>query len=369
MRTFTAGLVAAFLVAVSGSSSSAASRPTVLGFEWGAGGGARLARYDVLTLRRVDVGEPLGVAGWPWRRSPDGTRLALSSDAPSAPLVVFDLARLRPVALIRPGVANPVGIFWPRADRILVVGFDRKAFRAQIALVDPDSRQVLGRTLMAGRLLAGAAARDGVALLFPSRVVLVDAGLQTRSLALPRTGAAGFAVDVSRDRAWVVATDKPLVAVDLRSGAVTRRPLRIRRLASAAKSFPGITRAALWLGGGRIALTSRLGLSILDVRTGLARVVDEHATWVQRSGDLLVAWTEIDGIGVFDLAGRPRSRVLEGRNVAFFAAAGRRALVHLGTGQPSVVVDLRSGRAVGRASWPGAGAGTFLLGDGSLLAL
>jgi hypothetical protein len=104
------------------------------------------------------------------------------------------------------------------------------------------------------------------------------------------------------------------------------------------------------------------------VRSGGARVIDEHATWVQRSGNLLVARTEIHGVGVFDLQGRARPRVLGGLNLAFCAPAGRRALVHPAAGVPSVIVDLPSGRVIGRAPWPKSGAPNFLLGAGSPIA-
>jgi hypothetical protein len=268
MRRLAASLAALLVAAALGLSSAAGSRATVLGFEWAVGGGTRLARYDALTLRRVGTGARLGVVGWPWRMSPDGVHLALSSDAPRAPVLVVDVVRLRREALIWPGVANPVAIFWPRVDRILVVGLNREVSEAHLALVDPGSGRVMGRVRLVGQLVAGDATGNGVALLFGPRVgigraplVLVDADLRTRSVALPRTRAGwvrpkprptpddrqprvrapGVAVDRAGGRAWVVAQDQPLAGIDLRSGTVTYRPLRIRRPAAVAKTLLGST--------------------------------------------------------------------------------------------------------------------------------
>jgi hypothetical protein len=401
MRKVVASLAALLLVSALPGSSAASSKPTLLGIGWASGGGTRLTRFDPLTLRRVSEGLRLNVVGWPWRRSPDRARIALSSDGPDASLVVVDAARLRREAHVELGIANPVAIAWPDADRILVVGLNRDVSEAQIAVLDPGSGQVLGRTRLFGQLVAGDATADGLALLFGPRVgigrarlVLVDKDLHVRSLALPETQAGwaragahaqpgdprarvrapGLAVDRAGRRAWVTAHDQSLAEIDLRSGAVSYRAVRVRRLAVAAKSLLGSTATALWLGHGRLAVTGLsyegqsyrgLGLSILDVRTGVARVVDEYAEWVQRSGNLLVTWTEIEGVGVFDLQGRAKPRVLSGLNVAYFVPAGRRGFVEPGAGRPSLIVDLPSGRVIGRARSPKHGPLTFLLGDGS----
>lgn len=385
------------LVALLGHGPAAAERETVLGLSTE----GMLARYDALTLRQVGTGLKLSVAGLPWRRSPDGSRIALASGTPAGTVLLADTAPLRRARVLRPRVGFLVGLAWTRSSRLLALGSGRLGETARLALLDARTGAVLRRTQVPGQPVAGAATPDGLVLLLGprrgigrARLVEVDDRLRLRAVDLSRVRAGwvrprrragpddpparmeapGVAVDPAARRAWVVGSGR-LAEIDLDTRSVVYRTLRVRRAATAAKSLLGTGATALWLGQGRIAVTGlvhkgafarALGLSVVDVRTGGARLVDPFASWMERAGNLLVTWTDIEGIGVFDLAGRARPRVLSGRNVAQVAFAGRRALVQPVAGADGLLVDLPSGRVLARRpAWPERGPYAFLLGEGS----
>lgn len=382
-----------------------APREPVLGLETAPGGGTLLAQYDALSLRRTGLGVRLRVAGWPWRRSPDGALIAFGDGAPGGSVELLDVRSLRRVVASRPRVGLLMALAWPRPGRLIAAGV-RQPGAVDAALVDSATGAVVRRVRIDGHLVGADATAVGLTLVVgppagigPARLVHLDDGLRiTADVVLsrlragqvrpartpspgdppPRTETPAVAVDPRAGRAWVVgngAAGRQLAEVDLASGALAYRLLPVRRPAAVAKTLLGSGATVLWLGDGRLAVAGvayegrsyrGLGLAIVDVETGTARLVDPYASWVERSGALLVSWTEIDGVGVFDLDGRPLRRVLGGRNVASFAAAGRRALVQPTVGEPVLVVDLASGRVLGRRDAARVPYG-FLLGQGSRL--
>jgi hypothetical protein len=154
-----------------------------------------------------------------------------------------------------------------------------------------------------------------------------------------------------------------------RSHTLTRRTL--------AKGLNGPDRTARWLGNGLVALTgidehaevsgttiasdpTPAGLTIVDVRTWTARLVDRDATTVVVAGGRLFARGYAESpptsIRAYDFAGRQRFELDVGSN-EWLQAARNRAYVG------NRVVDAQSGRIVRRL--PGARHVVLLPTDGS----
>lgn len=120
---------------------------------------------------------------------------------------------------------------------------------------------------------------------------------------------------------------------------------------------------ARWLGNGLVALTGTIdhvaatgstidyraapaGLTLVDVRTWKARVVDGDATLIVVAGDTLLArgyaQRPPSSIRAFDLTGRPRFELTDVDPNAWLQAAGNRAYVG------NRVLELPTGRLLRR---------------------
>ncbi len=269
----------------------------LLGVAWSEGG-ASLVSVDPRSLWPIPGRAlPLFGAG-AWAYSPDRTRLALAGSCQigvglSAGIRFIDTVRLRSKGCLWLGGVG--AMTWPEPRRLLAVTSD-------VVLIDPVRRRVLGRSsLPAGQLVGVAKAGDGLVLLVASgglgQLAVVDARGAVRSAPLelavgiqPRDATfvrAGLAVDPTGRRAFVVSAVGPVAEVALDTLAVEYRELHekvslLGRLsawlqpAAEAKTLPGTSRTAVWLGNGTLAVAGNrgagdreepAGLTLVDTRT------------------------------------------------------------------------------------------------------
>jgi len=382
--------------------------------------GGRLAIVDPATLlAEKTVPIPGGFNGG-WVRSPDGTRLALSS-----PKHTLRFASPETLEFL-PGIAPLGGYFrtgiWS-APRTLVAVVQAGTV-VGIETVDPVTA-----TTSAGSSFSGLAAKtgrwaDGLWLLVvPNggikavRLVAVAADGLARSVVLARISAGSqwhkgrggalladrrepaLAVDPESGTAYVVDPSGLVATVDARSLAVRyhspRRTLQARLSAwltppAEAKGLNGPTRAAQWLGDGLIAVfgtdataknprrnefvysAQPAGLRILDTRTWSYRVLDQRIdNAVSADGMLLAtgAWWRVartasknDGAGIagYGADGALQWRLGDGGIRYVLTRLGSLAVVGKGSGGYDIV-DIRSGTVVrSGSSFP-----QLLLGAGS----
>jgi hypothetical protein len=182
---------------------------------------------------------------------------------------------------------------------------------------------------------------------------------------------AGLAVDPARLRAYVVAARAPVAEVDLRTQTVRHHAAAPAAVRCGRSS---VRRHALWLGGGRIVVSTLLhttrtekpaGVALIDTRRGTLRTIHAAAGGATIAGDRLLVY---DGgrpplgrrarVGLWSYRRDGRSGVLGrggGRNgvplvrgdgVWDVQVAGHRAYAR-GTRRLHVI-DLRRGRVVAR---------------------
>jgi hypothetical protein len=193
----------------------------------------------------------------------------------------------------------------------------------------------------------------------------------------------GLAVDAAGRRAFVVEHGR-VADIDLDSLTVThhdlvqpasaaRRPRHRPERAVHAKAADGRTRFAQWLGGGLLAAAGAdeerdgirpAGLILVDTRTWTARTIERGATDFVVAGDLLLATGTGDpstgargiGLAAYGFDGRERFRLFAGSEAGVHQVYGGRAYVGItrpdGRRAPLRVVDLGSGRVVGRRHLP-----------------
>jgi hypothetical protein len=243
----------------------------------------------------------------------------------------------------------------------------------------------------------------------PARLVVAGADGSVRTVALPEVSAGrvfpqdtaadpigtqrlpGLAVDPAAARAYVVQPTGPAADVDLRTLDVSYHDLHVAksplaRLAAwfeptaAAKGMSGPVRTAQWLGGGLVAVTGQdeafsvgangqgvlsdtpAGLTVLDTRDWALATLDPGASAVKVADGMLLAtgstWSSTgDQVAAIGLVayGADRSRrfrLFPGAQAwVDFVLDGR---AYVDEGVPNVtriaVVDLRSGRVVGKRS-------------------
>lgn len=386
---------AAVLLALAASVAAAgASREPLLGARW-VSGGFSIARYDPDTLRPAGAPLRLRVPAAAWSWAPDRSSVALAGGDVSsgAAVAVVEAAPLRRRFRVALPELRIQGVAWTSAGRLLVVGWTGSVTR--VLALDPASGRRIASVDVAGVVMAGEAAGGRLVLLVApeqriaaARLALVDASLRVRTIALARIPAGsralpakeaggdqyatrirqpGLALDPA-GRAFVVDADGLVAVVDLPSGRLGYRRAVERETASVSKSVAGADVRAVWLGGGRLAVTGArysgvdpatrlirsqpLGLALVDTRTWTRRVVQPDVSFFTRTGRWLVAWDAQD-VRWFDLAGRERGRLERlGEQALDVAVAGDRALVGGYDGRPSRLVDLRSGRILGRAPGP-----------------
>lgn len=368
--------VAGAALLLAGVAGAGGTRPLVLGVSWE--GTGQLAWLDARTLvpvgRRVDIGRPpTGLAA----RSPDGRTIALGSGS-AVELKFVDVRAMRATGQLRlPGIGYVLDATWPALDRLIAL---RGGEEAAVFVVDPRSRRVLERRRLDGRLMSTVVAgRRLLALLAPSaaigqaRLAVVEANGSIRTVTLPGIAAGltpaqdeqgtgqlaspGVAADPQGTRAAVVGLDT-LLDVDLETLEIRLEHLPARVPARAAKRIEGWGRRLVWVRDDTVAVAgwndsyegdrrihATTGVTLINLRTGTSRVLDETATGVERADDSLLAFggTALRG---YDLDGTLRFELLAGQDSGYVQTAGRYVYVGSGNSTRFVVVDVRAGRVL-----------------------
>ena len=367
---------------------------------------AKLVRLDAETLRPLPgAGIAVGSGGcasrqggracWtvpPWTFSPDASQLAVvRNDASSVRLVDVRRMRVRANVPLRGG---PVGaVAWLTRGRLLALQ-ESESGRQRLVAVDLATRRVAARRALGGSVVQLARAPGNVVMLLApadtigaARVAVADGRGAVRFAPLERilagakilgTGSAhraemrtpGLAVDPQGRRAFVV--DTTLVAeIDLTSLAVEyhalERPASLLEPEAREKQVSGYARTARWLGANVLAVTgtdsdeTRMqpsGLLFVDTRNWRVRGVEPLATRFVVAGSLVLAtggtWDpatgRATGIGVaaYGFDGERRFRLLDGETAWVAGVHGGRAYVGGSGNGPLSVVELPTGRVVGK---------------------
>jgi hypothetical protein len=325
------------------------------------------------------------------------------------------------------GIGGVSSIAWLAPDRLLVVHELCCPGTFDLVVVAPDARRVLERRTLAGDLIQFASTPHELVMLVappekigPTRMLVVDPRGRIGSLALEeiwtgrdvaedeprfvRHRIPGLAVDPQARRAYVVPSDGPVAAVDLRALAVEYHLLSAPRSLlgrllnwlepeARAKASEGTTRVARWLGAGLIAVTGSddltftgafgalsmrtdpAGLSLIDTDSWTVRRIDDSVSSVSRVGNLLLAtgysWDSSaqrqggnglagyapDGTKRFHLFGGsrlPQLRIYGGRAYVGLYGTVRVGSAHirLDDGSAFKTVDLRTGTVIGTRTAP-----------------
>ncbi|MEX2644789.1 MAG: hypothetical protein WD249_00860 [Gaiellaceae bacterium] len=366
------------------------------------GSGWRLARIEPASLeatgRRIYVGPTSGS----WSFSPDRSLLAVAAQTSTGRDVVrvVDPVSLRQRAMVR--LTHGLGaVAWPAPNRVLALSPGRGWGLVEVVAYDPLARRVVRRAQLTGTLLRTARTPGGLALLLApgdgmgaARLAVVDADGRVRTIGLDlvagwvepdgepwvfRQRVPGLAVDPEGARAFVVPAEGPVLEIDLATLAVRERALsrpvsllgRLRdwlEPAARAKGSDGPTRTARWLGNGLLAVSGSdgratvrdgrierqtwtpAGLELIDAQTWSVRTVNERASgFLFAEGTLLASGTGI-GLVAYSPYGEERFALFPDRSPWVSGIIGGRAYVGFGggPGQTLSVVDLATGRVVGR---------------------
>ena len=338
----------------------------VLGIDWNDRTGARLAWFDPSTLK-LAPGHKVLLAGHalPWSYSPDRSKLVLAGD--DASLRFVDTKRMRLIGDLRLGLATTVRyVHWVRSDRVLVLG-ESKEDESVVVVVDAARRTVVRTLPLDARAPAGAVGfSGGLAVLLadvlgrtPPALAVVDGQGAVRTTSLDGISAsrAGFAVDTSASRAFVIDGDLSAAEIRLGSLAVSYHRSSTRSLA---KFFPGPARVARWLGGGILAVSGAdyqgepatpVGLSLIDTRTWTWRTIDPSVASFEVGSGIVVGTGSAFEAGpkhysAYGVDGSPRYSVdvPDGQSLV---VQGRYAYVCRGRGLMRVL-DARTGSVLRR---------------------
>jgi hypothetical protein len=347
-------------------------------------------------------------------RSPDGRRLALASDD-NATLELVDLEGWKRLGVLaRLNRSNWIdGLVWADADRVVVL---LRSNSARIVVVDAAARRVLSDTPLAGPVSATGRSRTALAVLTgpqegigPSRLYVADARGRIRSVALAgvRSGwtverngngkrlAPGVALDPAGRRAVVVQPSGPATEVDLATMKVRYHELEEARSLAArlhdwlepkahAKSVFGPELWTQWVGdhgilvaswehtgihsrgGENRALVRAHGVFLVDTRTWTRRSLSKTASGIEAVGDTALVYAgpfaagrpfgadrgrPPTGVDAYGPNGRRRFRLFGSRVVGAVQGVGAYAYVRVSQ-RVFDVVDVRSGRVLGRARTP-----------------
>ena len=360
--------------------------------------GGRLAEIDARTLeplpgRAVHLGGHNGDIAM----SPDGSRVAVGG---WKSVRIVDLARFEVVADLPKPHGYSRAVSWGQRGRIVVVSEVYRRNRVEVLVFETDSGRLLARRPFAaqdGSFFAAEVAHGTVAFLLqpfagigPTRLVYTDAQGRPRLIGLERivsgieylggTPAArviwpALTLDADGGRAYVAGAGDLVADVDLQRRRVEYHELipalslaaRVRNWlepTAEAKLSDGIQLGALWLGEGRLALygyrttavadgevREALGFRLVDTAIWSVSMVDDEVVSLDRSGELVLAWSDLwdGGIGLraYGLSGDELFHMLGERPVETVSIVGSQALVKLPDGKRTVAVDLRGGRVVG----------------------
>jgi hypothetical protein len=371
-----------------------------------AGSAAMLARFDPLSLRAVSPQVQVDEYHDAWSLSPDGAQLALGVSSgrsvlsPSRPLrarigiYIVDMKTMELVREVQTGVAAQA-LAWV-GRRQLVAALQRGG----TVLVDPLTGRTTRRWPGFSFPDASAPTREGLVMLFPqlrssgadlpltrvsgsARLAVVDARERLRSLTLKRIplavhasngisyeDRAGLAVDRAHQRAYVAGADAPVAEIDL----LTRRVSYHLELAVSERNEALVARhrRALWLGG-QIAIFGRdlaateggkliatpAGVTLIDTSDWSACTLDARATGATLGADRVLTYgpgsavsRDEAGVGLraFTVGGAEVFHLFEGQRVSDVQVS--LGLAYVRTPDAVQVVDVRSGRVIGKISPP-----------------
>ncbi len=285
---------------------------------WDGNSGALLTVVDRRTLEPGTPWADLGEYHDNWSLSPDRRLAAFGVSAPSDEgrigIRVIDLGTLQVVRDLSTGiVAEALG--WLEPDRLA-------AFlqSGEVVVVDPRSGKEISRERLGSTSCpftpANAVTPLGfvlvVAVSGSAQVVLADAQGRLRKLTLDDISVgfardiceeAGMAVDPARLVAYVVGAGAPIAEVDLRTMRATPHRVDAALLRGSGCRYCSAQRSAVWLGGGRLAVTgfdvrsrasrarsSPAGVALVDTRTWTARMIARRAGAVRVAGDRLLVY-------------------------------------------------------------------------------
>jgi hypothetical protein len=320
---------------------------------------------------------------------------------------IVDLTRFEVVA----DLPKPHGysrlVSWGDPGRIVVLNEVFRWNGIDVLVLDAVSGRLLSTRRFAaedGWTSVARAAGGSVAFLLhpsgdigPTRLIHVDQSGRSRLYRLDRIASGhewvgpssvfrdlwpGLALDSDGDHAYVVGADDLVAEVDLERGRVEYHSLapsvslaaRFRNWlepSAEAKASDWTQLGALWLRDGRLALFGNrtvplidgdthhevgeaLGFRLVDTTDWSARMIDDEVIWMERSGDVLLAWGHLwssvtetySGIGLraYDLNGEALFHVLGDRRVEAVSIVGTMALAKLAEGQGTFAVDLVNGQ-------------------------
>ncbi|MGH9793341.1 MAG: hypothetical protein ACRD5G_01085 [Candidatus Acidiferrales bacterium] len=342
----------------------------MLGMTWLEGRGAVLVRLDPLTLhtlgRQVDVGEYHST----WSFSPDASQLALGISAPGDAgrlgIQIIDVKRMETVGRVATGIAAEI-VAWLTPDRIVA-----SLQGGGIVLVDAASGEIVRRwpqpflLPVTGQPKPVAYTRNGAVFLLKQArnlksviafvnghgdpgYAFVECVRSTRS----EWAGPGLAVDVARDRAFVVGCGARVAEIDLKTMHVRRH-----KVAGLDRRDRESNRHALWLENELLAVFGmdvgehrgrRVGIppkiQVIDTTNWRARTIDARANRaIFVAGRLLVYGSHSSGLRAYSLDGRQRFSLFSNERIRDVRVAGTRAYVlgpnHLRT------VDIKSGAVI-----------------------
>jgi hypothetical protein len=388
-------VLAAAVLLVPAGLAPARPAPFVLG-QKAVGTTRSIVRLDPLTLR-VEPGPRLAIPALSWSFSPDRSRLAVGADGRSE-IRLIDASGPKLIGTVDVGGGSVRATAWLSPRRLLAIARERTGGFSAVQ-IDALARRVISREPLSGSVLAVSRGDGALAVLLgpsrgigPSRLTVFLADREPRTVLLPgvrsgnveaqvpgvrgypvmaRAAVPALAVDPAGQVAAVVAVDMRATTVDLRTMRVAA-PGAVRSTSSAAAPLPeGAVLEATWLAGDRVAVWGRasrvsvgaagelevheraLGLRVVDLRSGVQRMLEPGATSAELVGGVLLAWSDIrrSGIGLVGLApaGGRSLHVLGSTPLAeVYDPAGRTAFACCPVGGRSFsVVDLVRRKVVG----------------------
>jgi hypothetical protein len=308
--------------------------------------GSRLAQIEPATFARLRASAHMTYYEG-WVRSPDGRRLAVSTN-PDSNDVSYSTLHFATVSSLRwqRRAVRLNGYFdasiWPRPGVLYALVGDYSGPGLTLNKIDVAARKIVAHTRLPGPVLDIERSADGLVVLEggknnaigPARLLILDPDGAVRSLRLERILAGthfdqsaqdpigtirepGLAVDPSHAVAYVLDPDGLVAAVRLRDLRVTYHLLGHKSLiarlsdwltpAALAKGANGPMLTAQWLGDGLIALTGNnestsrhkdgsldfsiqpAGLRIVDTRHWRVRTLDPRADSVLVADGVLLA--------------------------------------------------------------------------------
>ena len=333
-------------------------------------------------------------------RSQDGDLLAVG-EGEGGEVQFIDVDQMRTLGKAEIESASYVErLHWVEPDLLLA---SLGGNPGMVAALDPTTQQILTvRDLGGATLYSQPAGKELVSLVAPTsrvgpaRLVVFD-GSEIREAMLAevpagweeiegtedsdyraRQSVPALAVDPEGTRALVIPAGGRVAEVDLATMEVRYHDLaepvsfwgRLRSWlepAAEAKAIEGPDRNAVWLPNGLVAVSGAqytmdgnsvdvtpAGLALIDPSDWSVRRLSDEPSWVTLRGDALLAsaWKEDSNeqkLIVFDDGGTPRfTLVREGADLSQTSGSHLYVTTHAGT--RFEIVDLESGKTVGRAS-------------------